>query len=78
MPPEVRVGAIPKVKADAPPGQWNRFVITLKGDHLTVVLNGKLVIDEPSMPGLPARGPIGLQHHGDPLQFTNLFIKEFD
>ena len=28
---------------------------------------------------LPAyRGPIGLQHHGDPVQFTNLFIKELE
>lgn len=78
MPAAVRAGAIPKVKADAAPGQWNRFKITLKGEHLTVILNDKLVIDEPKMPGLPARGPIGLQHHGDPLEFTNLFIKELD
>jgi hypothetical protein len=78
MPPEVRAGAIPKAKADAPPGQWNRFVITLKGDRLTVVLNGQTVIDRAQLPGLPARGPIGLQHHGDPLEFTNLFIKELD
>jgi hypothetical protein len=78
MPPEVRVGAIPKVKADARPGQWNRFVVTLKGDRLTVVLNGQTVIERAQLPGLPARGPIGLQHHGDPLEFTNLFIKEMN
>jgi hypothetical protein len=34
------------------------------------------VIDDVQLPGLPARGPIGLQHHGDPIQFTNLFVKE--
>jgi hypothetical protein len=78
MPPEVRAGAIPRVKADSPPGQWNRFLITLKGDRLTVVLNGQTVIDQEQLPGLPPRGPIGLQHHGDPLEFTNLFIKELD
>ena len=78
MPPEVRSGAIPKVKADAPLGQWNRFVITLKSDRLTVVLNGQTVIDQEQLPGLPARGPIGLQHHGDPVEFANLFIKELE
>jgi hypothetical protein len=38
--------------------------ITMKGDRLTVVLNGKKVIDQARLPGVPARGPIGLQHHG--------------
>ena len=78
MPPEVRSGSIPKVKADAPLGQWNRFVITLKKDRVTVVLNGQTVIEDVELPGLSARGPIGLQHHGDPVQFTNLFIKELE
>lgn len=78
MPPDVRAGAIPRVKADAPPGEWNRFVITMKKDRLTVVLNGKTVIDDTRVPGLPARGPIGLQHHGDPVEFTNLFIRELE
>ena len=76
MPAEVRAGSIPKVKADSPPGKWNRFVITLKKDRVTVILNGQTVIDHVQLPGIPARGPIGLQHHGDPVQFTNLFIKE--
>ena len=78
MPPEVRSGAIPKVKADKPPGQWNRFVITLKGDRLTVLLNGQTVIDQEQLPGIPPSGPLGLQHHGDPVDFANLFIKELE
>jgi hypothetical protein len=78
MPPEVRTGAIPKAKADAPLGRWNRFVITMKGDRMTVVLNGQTVIESTQLPGIPPRGPIGLQHHGDPVQFTNLYIKELD
>ena len=76
MPPEVRAGVTPKVKADAPPGQWNRMFITMKGDRLSVKLNGKSVIEEAQLPGVPARGPIALQHHGDPLEFANLFIRE--
>jgi hypothetical protein len=76
MPAEVRAGATPKLKADNKPGQWNRFVITMKGDRLTVELNGKIVIEKVQLPGVAARGPIALQHHGDPVQFGNLFIKE--
>jgi hypothetical protein len=76
QPPEVRAGVTPKVRADNPPGQWNRFHITMKGDRLTVVLNGKTVIENAQLPGVPAKGPIALQHHGDTVQFGNLFIRE--
>jgi hypothetical protein len=76
LPAEVREGVTPKVKADKPVGQWNRFVITMKGDRLTVVLNEQTVIENAHLPGIPAKGPIGLQHHGDPIQFANLYIKE--
>ena len=56
-PPEVRAGVTPKVNADKPPGQWNRFVITMKGDRLTVVLNGQTVIDNAAAPRRPRNGP---------------------
>ena len=78
MPPEVRKAATPLVNADNPPGQWNRFEITAIGDTVTVVLNGKTVIKEAKLPGMPKKGPIALQHHGDPIQFANIYIKELD
>jgi hypothetical protein len=64
MPPEVRAGVTPKLRADKPVGEWNRFEITVKGERLTVVLNGQTVIDNARLPGLPERGRIALQHHG--------------
>jgi hypothetical protein len=76
MPADVRAAVTPKVRADNPPGQWNRFIITMKGDRLNVELNGKAVIAEARLPGVPLRGPIGLQHHGDPIEFANIFIRE--
>jgi sugar lactone lactonase YvrE len=76
LPADTREAVTPKVKADKPLGQWNRFAITMKGDRLTVVLNENTVIDNAQLPGVPARGPIALQHHGDPIQFANLYIKE--
>ncbi|MBX7211796.1 MAG: DUF1080 domain-containing protein [Verrucomicrobiaceae bacterium] len=89
MPPEVRAGVTPKVKADKPVGEWNTFEITMKGDRLTVVLNGQTVIDKAQLPGVPAKGKLGLQHHGGKnpktgelspasslIQFRNISIKE--
>ncbi len=76
MSPDVRKGVTPKVNADHKPGQWNRFIITMKGDRLTVVLNGKTVLENAQLPGVRERGPIALQNHGDPIQFANLYIKE--
>ncbi len=76
LPPEVRAAVTPKVKADAEPGKWNRMFITMKGDRVTVKLNGTTVIDNAQLPGVAPRGPIALQDHGDPVEFANLFIRE--
>jgi hypothetical protein len=87
LPPSVRAGVTPKVRADKPVGEWNTFEITLKGERLTVVLNGKTVIENAELPGLPEKGPLALQHHGgfkdgkynaasSLVQFRNISIKE--
>jgi hypothetical protein len=76
MPPEVRAGVTPKEKADNPIGKWNRFIIRMKGDRLTVKLNGKVVIENAQLPGVAKTGRLALQHHGDPIQFANIFIRE--
>jgi hypothetical protein len=78
MPAEVRAAVTPRVNADEPIGRWNRFLITMKGDRLTVVLNGQTVIENAQLPGVSPRGRIALQHHGDPIQFANIFIRELD
>lgn len=87
MPAEVRRGATPKTNADRNIGEWNTFKITFKGERLTVELNGIAVIENALMPGIPASGPIGLQHHGAKengvwtsppslVQFKNIYIQE--
>ena len=83
MPPAVRAGVTPRLNADNPVGEWNTFVITLRGDRLTVELNGQVVIEDAELPGVPERGRIALQHHGhgkpNPasslVQFRNIFIR---
>ena len=76
MSAEVRAQVTPKGKADRPLGEWNRTMITIKGDRLTVALNGRVVVDNAQLPGIPAKGAIGLQHHGSAIDFANLWIKE--
>ena len=75
----------PLVVADNPIGAWNTFHIIMKGDEVTIKLNGKLVVDNTPLENywhrkeglpLPARGPIELQHHGDHLWFKNIYVKE--
>jgi len=86
-PPELRAAVTPRIQADNPVGEWNRFQITVKGNDVKVVLNDKTVIPGAQVPSLAARGPIGLQHHGSKqggawtgppslIQFKNIFIKE--
>ena len=75
-PADVRAAVTPTKRADKPVGQWNRFIVTMQGDRVTVDLNGERIIDKAQLPGVPQRGPIGLQHHGEALEFGNIFVRE--
>ena len=77
------------MKADNPVGKWNRFDITVRGSTVKVLLNGKPVLPGVTIPGLPERGPIALQHHGSQrdgtwtsppslMQFRNIFVRELE
>lgn len=87
LPAAVRAAVTPARNADRDIGEWNQFEITLRGTRLTVVLNGLTVIRDADLPGIPAEGPIGLQHHGAQkdgvwtsppslVQFRNISIAE--
>lgn len=61
------------------PGQWNTFDVTIDGDHIVVLYNGKKVVDVRD--SRRSSGAIGLQsaHPEDPagafVEFRNLKIK---
>jgi len=87
-PTAIRSGVTPRINADNPVGQWNKFTIIMVQDRLTVILNNKMVLENAQLPDVPKSGPIGLQHHGGPrkdgtlspasslMQFKNVWIKE--
>lgn len=64
------------------PGEWNRMIITCRGNRIEVELNGEKIIDimqdETPIADRPLEGYIGLQDHGHPhrLEFRNIRIKE--
>jgi len=80
-----RAGLISKALtiADKQVGDWNRFHVIMRGDEVTVWLNGTLVVDRVPLINLwdypepiPACDQIELQCHGDPTEWRNIFIKE--
>ncbi len=86
--PELRAAVTPKHQADKPVGEWNHFEITVKGSTVKVDLNGVTVLAGATIPDLPAKGRLALQHHGGKnaagewagppslVQFKNIAIKE--
>ena len=86
-PPALRAAVTPRTQADKPVGEWNRFEITVRGQSVTVVLNGQTVIAGAQIHDLPARGKLALQHHGAKrngqwssppalVQFKNIYVRE--
>ena len=88
-PDDLRAAVTPRVRADNPLGEWNKFTVVLVGRTLTVLLNDHTIISEAELPSdMPLRGPITLQHHGglnadgspkprsSLVQFRNIIVKE--
>ena len=74
---------VPSVNASKPAGEWQTFDIRLVGRDVTVVLNGKKVIDKGLIEGLTAvannpdegaPGPFILQGDHGPVEFRKLVV----
>jgi hypothetical protein len=73
----------PLLVADNKIGEWNRFHIIMKGDNVTVYLNGVLVTDNIPLENywdhnLPlfAKEQIELQAHGTYVAYRNIYLRE--
>ena len=69
---------IPLRTADHPLGEWNHFEIRVEKELVTVRLNDQLVLDGFAAKFKESKGRILLQHHGSPLWFKNIYIKELE
>ena len=74
----------PSTNACKAPGEWQTFDVTIVGDEITVVLNGKTVIDKKEVKGATGGqldnnfgqpGPLMLQGDHAPVWFRNIWIK---
>ncbi|MEL7497833.1 MAG: DUF1080 domain-containing protein [Planctomycetota bacterium] len=77
----------PSENAANPGGQWNRYVITLAQRHITVVLNGKKVIDNQLLEGPTGGGilshddqpgPIFLQGDHTSIRYRNIVLRPIE
>jgi hypothetical protein len=76
-------GKNPRVLADKPFGEWNRFHIVMIGDLVSVTLNDELLVDRARLENyfdrgqpVPMRGPVQLQTHGGEIRWRNVFLRE--
>ena len=77
----------PKLDATRPAGEWQTFDITLVGRRLTVVLNGKTIIDGGNVDGITGGainpfegepGPLMLQGDHGKVRFRNIVVTPAD
>ena len=74
---------LPSENASKPAGEWQTYDVRLVGRQVTVVLNGKTIIDKGEVEGLTAiaidsneaaPGPIYLQGDHGPVEYRNLTV----
>jgi 3-keto-disaccharide hydrolase len=78
----------PAAKAAKPAGEWNRYEIRCQGPMITIRLNGVLIQNVDvrkftkgegghlALAERPRKGHVGLQSHGDRVDFRKLEIRE--
>ena len=75
---------VPSVAAEKPAGEWQHVNVTLYRRHLTVVLNGKTIIDNAPVVGITggaidanefATGPLYLQGDHSDADFKNMILR---
>jgi len=75
----------PSKVADNPIEEWNSFRIIMKGERVTVYLNGELVVDNVVLENywdrkIPIfiKDAIELQAHGDHIVYRDIYVKELE
>lgn len=61
------------VKELKAPGSWNRLLVRLKGDRLSLSINNKLVVTDMAIPAQAGKTPVALVAKGS-VEFCNVFV----
>jgi len=65
------------IKLPVPPGRYQRFIITVKGNDMTVKADQSLETGRLTLPAdAPTRGSFGLRDTGGGVEFMNLYARE--
>ncbi len=72
-------GIPPKKQMSKPAGEWNKMLVNVKGDKLTVSLNGEVVnevdLSKGKLADRPKTGSIGFQDHALPLELKAIKVR---
>lgn len=72
-----KLSGVTKIKGnEKKPGEWNRYDITLRGGHITVLVNGEKVNEATGLDDVA--GKIGLQSEGGEIHFRTVRLTPLD
>jgi hypothetical protein len=77
LPDEARNAVGRALLPSVPKGEWRRALVTKRRGRLTLVIDGKTVLQEVAVPGLDRPGRIALRHDGRAVEFANVYLKQF-
>ena len=76
--PGEALAAIARALSTRPPGDgWRRAILTRRAGRLSLVLDRQTLVDNAALAGAAARGRFVLRHEGRPIEFANVYIKQF-
>ena len=58
-------------------GQWNRFEGTIRGDLLSLTLNGRKLFEDRQLAGAPDTGALTIEAAG-PIDFANIYVRDLE
>jgi hypothetical protein len=70
------VRGVPAFEIELEPrsNRWHRTRVLLRGEVMTVTHDESPPVTRP-LQGISDKGPLGLRHHGCPVQFANLYVR---
>ena len=58
-------------------GQWNRFEGSIRGDLLSLTLNGQQLFEDRQLAGAPETGALTIEAAG-PIDFANIYVRDLE